>query len=153
MIETHANFEVVVDFAHTPDALTNVLEELSRFKKGRLITVFGHSGGNRDSGARPELGDILFKYSDEIVFTADNPRFEDVKTICQMMIQEHDEKPYTIIEKREEAVTFALELARENDIVLFAGKGGEPYQIIGNENIPYNEVAYIKTQLKKLKSK
>ena len=151
VIEAETDFEVVVDFAHTPDALENVLLELNRFKKGRIITLFGHSGGNRDSGARPELGDILFKYSDEIVFTADNPRFEDVTSICQMMIQDHDEKPYTIIEKREEAVKFALELARENDIVLFAGKGGEPYQIIGDEKIPYNEAEYIKQQLETMR--
>ncbi|MBG9989081.1 UDP-N-acetylmuramoyl-L-alanyl-D-glutamate--2,6-diaminopimelate ligase [Aerococcaceae bacterium DSM 111176] len=151
VIDSETDFEVVVDFAHTPDALENVLVELNRFKKGRIITLFGHSGGNRDSGARPELGDILFKYSDEIVFTADNPRFEDVTAICEMMIQDHDEKPYTIIEKREEAVNFALELARENDIVLFAGKGGEPYQIIGDEKLPYNEAEYIKQQLEEMK--
>ncbi len=153
MIHSEADFEVVIDFAHTVDALANVMAELNRFKEGRLITVFGHSGGNRDSGARPELGDVLFKYSDEIVFTADNPRHEEVASICQMMIGDHDEKPYSIIDNRQQAVKYALELAQTNDIVLFAGKGGEPYQIIGDDKIPYDEAAYVKEQLRRLLDK
>ena len=140
-----------MDFAHTPDAIENVLKELAAKKQGRLITLIGHSGGNRDSGARPEIGDIVFKYSDYIVFTADNPRHEPVQKICQEIIGQHNEVDYTIIEKREEAIAFALNHANEHDTVVFTGKGGELYQVIGDDYVPYNEVEVIKATLRKNK--
>lgn len=144
VIDEGQDFEVVVDFAHTPDALERVLQELIKHKKDdqRIISLMGHSGGNRDSGMRQPLGDILFKYSDEIVFTADNPRFEPVEKIVSEMIGKHqnEHKPYSIIKDRAVAVEHAVSIARTNDIILFAGKGGEPYQVIGNEKIPYDEV-------------
>lgn len=144
IINEGQDFEVVVDFAHTPDALERVLQELIKHKgeDQRIIALMGHSGGNRDNGMREPLGDILFHYADEIVFTADNPRFEPVEKIVNEMIGTHqnDNKPYSIIKDRAVAVEHAIGIARTNDIVLFAGKGGEPYQVIGNEKIPYNEV-------------
>lgn len=144
VVDEGQNFEVIVDFAHSPDALERVMQELVQNKdeSQSLIALMGHSGGNRDSGMRQPLGDILFKYADEIVFTADNPRFEPVEKIVNEMIGIHhnDNKPYSIIKDRAVAVQHAIDIARENDIVLFAGKGGEPYQVIGNDNIPYDEV-------------
>lgn len=147
-------FEIIVDFAHTTDALERVLQELSNNKEPgqRLITLFGHSGGNRDSGARPDLGALLFKYSDEIIFTADNPRFESVAKIAQDMIGSHQEKPYKIIENRMEAVNHLISYAQAGDILLFAGKGGESYQVIGKDNIPYDEVQTIITALKEIEN-
>lgn len=143
-------FDVVVDFAHTPDAVKNVLVSLKEHTKGRLITVIGHSGGNRDSGARPEIGDYVFGYSDEIVLTADNPRHESIYKICREIVGIHTDRSYIIIEDRNDAVEYALSLAKAGDTVLFAGKGGEKYQIIGDEQLPYDEVAVIRTVLTKL---
>lgn len=150
-VDKGQDFEVVVDFAHTPDALERVLSELSENKKSnqKLVTLMGHSGGNRDSGARPILGDLLFKYSDEIVFTADNPRFEPVSKIVGEMIGDHDEKKYTVIENRIEAVNFMIEQADKQDILLFAGKGGESYQVIGNENLAYDELETVISALER----
>ncbi|UUX34003.1 UDP-N-acetylmuramoyl-L-alanyl-D-glutamate--2,6-diaminopimelate ligase [Fundicoccus culcitae] len=147
------NFTAIVDFAHTPDAIEHVLKELTRKKKQRLIVLFGHSGGNRDSQARPEIGDILFEYADYIVFTADNPRFEPVAKICRELIQNHTEKPYTIIEDRKEAIQHAVQEAKVDDIILFAGKGGESYQVIGNENVPYNEAETVTATIDDLLNK
>lgn len=147
LVDEGQSYKVVVDFAHTPDAIENVLKELSSKKQGRLITLIGHSGGNRDSGARPEIGDIVFKYSDYIVFTADNPRHEPVQKICIELIGQHNEVPYTIIEQREAAVEYALNFAEEHDTVVFTGKGGELYQVIGDDYVPYNEVEIIKAVL------
>lgn len=144
VVDEGQDFEVIVDFAHSPDALERVMQELIEHKSDdqKLIALMGHSGGNRDSGMREPLGDILFKYADEIVFTADNPRFEPVEKIVNEMIGLHhnDNKPYSIIKDRAVAVQQAIDIAQKNDIVLFAGKGGEPYQVIGNDNIPYDEV-------------
>lgn len=148
VINSGQDFQVVVDFAHTPDAIKNVLEQLGSNKKKRLITLIGHSGGNRDSGARPEIGDIVFKYSDFIVFTADNPRHESIQKICHELIGNHSEVPYIVIEDRIEAVRYALSIAETNDLVVFTGKGGEPYQVIGDDYIPYNEAEIIQTVLK-----
>lgn len=144
MIDEGQDYQVIVDFAHTPDALENVLIDLEKHKRGRLITLMGHSGGNRDSGMRPDLGDILFKYSDWVVLTADNPRHENVTKICQEMRQNHEEKPYTIIEDRQEAIAFILDHAQSNDTILFAGKGGEPYQVIGDDYVPFDEIEIVR---------
>lgn len=148
-IDEGQDYTAIVDFAHTSDALERVLQELSNRKNNKLIVLTGHSGGNRDSGARPELGDLLFKYADEIVFTADNPRFEAVDKIVNELVQAHDEKPYVVIEKREEAIEYAIKHASTDDIILFAGKGGEAYQIIEDNYLPYDEVAVVRKTLKK----
>lgn len=152
-INLSQEFQVVVDFAHTPDALRNVLDQLNRQKKGKLLALFGHSGGNRDSGARPELGDILFQSADSIVFTADNPRHEPVDQICQAMIGDHSEKPYIVIEDRYLAIKEILSMAKADDIVVFLGKGNEAYQVIGDEYQPYNEVETIKQAYSELESR
>lgn len=150
-IQAGQPFEVIVDFAHTTDALERVLQDIQSFNDGtrRVVTLMGHSGGNRDSEARPELGDILFKYSDKIIFTADNPRFEPVMKICQEMIGQHDEVEYVVIEDRLEAVDYAIRTAEEHDIILFAGKGGEPYQVIGDENVPYYEADEVRKAIER----
>lgn len=147
-IDEGQTFTAIVDFAHTPDALERVLAELASHKKKRLIVLVGHSGGNRDSGARPEIGDLLFNYADEIVFTADNPRFEPIPKIVAELVGTHQEKPYTIIEDRESAIRYSVEQAEAEDVVLFAGKGGEAYQVIGDEYVPYNEVETVQQAIR-----
>lgn len=148
-IQVGQPFEAIVDFAHTTDAIQNVLEELKTRKTNHLIVLFGHSGGNRDSGARPEFGDILFNYADKIVFTADNPRNEPVEKIWQEMIRHHDEKPFWTIEDRAKAIEHAISIAESNDIILFAGKGGEGVQIIGDIEYPYDEAKIVEETLRK----
>ena len=136
-------FQVVVDFAHTPDAIERVLQELKAQSPKRLVTIIGHSGGNRDSGARPEIGDKVFEHSDWIIFTADNPRHEPVAKICAELIGNHDEVPYEVIEDRKAAIDYVISQAQAGDLLVFAGKGSEPYQIIGDDKLPYDEVTEI----------
>ena len=136
-------FQVVVDFAHTPDAIERVLQELKAQEPKRLVTIIGHSGGNRDSGARPEIGDKVFEYSDWIIFTADNPRHKPVAKICAELIGSHNEVPYKVIEDRKEAIDYVISQAQAGDLLVFAGKGSEPYQIIGDDKLPYDEVTEI----------
>ena len=142
LIQQGQPFQVIIDFAHTPDGLQNVLETLEKVKVNRVITIMGHSGGNRDSSMRPELGEIAFDKSDYVILTADNPRNEPLEKIyAEILAGRKDEQTaYECIDNRESAVKRALEIAQEGDILLFAGKGVEPYQVIGDEYIPYNEV-------------
>lgn len=144
-IQEGQDFEVIVDFAHTTDALERVLSDISESmgENQRLVVLMGHSGGNRDSEARPELGDILFKYADHIVFTADNPRYESVDKIVKEMIGTNQNKPYEIIEDRIEAINHTIQKAQVEDLIVFVGKGGEPYQVIEDQYIPYDEVQVV----------
>ena len=147
MIRQGQPFEIIVDFAHTPDAVARVLAAARQTTDKRVVTIIGHSGGNRDSGARPEIGDYVFQYSDYIIFTADNPRHESVAKICAELIGNHQEVPYEIIEDRVLAVERAVAVAQVGDVLVFAGKGGEPYQIIGDEKVAYNEAEIIRQAL------
>ena len=143
------DFQVIVDFAHTPDGLENVLDSLAQIPHGKIITVVGHSGGNRDSSMRPELGRIALTKSDHVVFTADNPRTEPLVNIYEGLLSAVDKNSvsYECIDKREKAIEKALQLAGAGDIVLLAGKGVEPYQIIGEVEYPYNEIEIVESLL------
>ncbi len=124
-------FSVFVDYAHTPDALENVLKTVRGFAKGRIITVFG-CGGDRDRAKRPIMGEIAGRYSDRLVVTSDNPRTEDPFKILEA-IEEGVKKSgcaYVTIEQRREAIRHALENARKDDVIVVAGKGHENYQEI-----------------------
>ena len=148
-IDKGQDFQVIVDFAHTPDGLENVLDSLAQIPHGKIITVVGHSGGNRDSSMRPELGRIALTKSDHVVFTADNPRTEPLENIYQGLLSAVNKETvsYECIDKREEAIEKALQLANKNDIVLLAGKGVEAYQIIGEVEYPYNEIEVVESLL------
>lgn len=127
----------IVDYAHTPDALQNVLETIVNLRQNneagvlpQIITVVG-CGGNRDAGKRPEMAQIACKFSDRVILTSDNPRFEDPMTILEQMqagVPPIDYKKTRTIEDRREAIRTAVSLARPHDIVLVAGKGHETYQ-------------------------
>ena len=151
-VDKGQNFQVIVDFAHTPDGLKNVLDSLAQIPHGKIITVVGHSGGNRDSSMRPELGKIALTKSDHVVFTADNPRTEPLENIYKGLLSAIDKESvsYECIDKREEAIEKALQLAKKNDVVLLAGKGVEVYQIIGEVEYPYNEIAVVESLLEDL---
>ena len=148
-VDKGQDFQVIVDFAHTPDGLENVLDSLAQIPHGKIITVVGHSGGNRDSSMRPELGRIALTKSDHVVFTADNPRTEPLVNIYEGLLSAVDKNSvsYECIDKREDAIEKALQLASVGDIVLLAGKGVEPYQIIGEVEYPYNEIEIVESLL------
>ncbi|MBN9230042.1 MAG: UDP-N-acetylmuramoyl-L-alanyl-D-glutamate--2,6-diaminopimelate ligase [Legionella sp.] len=130
---------VLVDYAHTPDALENALQTLKQLPHQHLWVIFG-CGGNRDRSKRPLMGKIASNYADFVVITSDNPRHEEpesiIADIAQGISTDHQVK---IIIKREEAIAFALKQAQPDDIILIAGKGHEDYQQIGDVKYPFSD--------------
>jgi UDP-N-acetylmuramoyl-L-alanyl-D-glutamate--2,6-diaminopimelate ligase len=122
---------VVIDYAHTPDALSKALQTARHHTRGRLLGVFG-CGGDRDAGKRPLMGAIAEQYADVVVLTDDNPRMEDASAII-MDIQQGLDKPEAVIVERDraKAIARAIKSSNEQDLILIAGKGHEDYQIIG----------------------
>ncbi|MBF91581.1 MAG: UDP-N-acetylmuramoyl-L-alanyl-D-glutamate--2,6-diaminopimelate ligase [Rickettsiales bacterium] len=138
----HKNdLRVYIDYAHTPNALKIVLKSLKKITKGKLILVFG-CGGDRDRGKRSIMTKIAVKFSDQVILTNDNPRFEDPKSIIGDMIAEINDdnlKKITKIESRDHAIKNSINIIKPNDILLIAGKGHENYQIIGKKKIPFSD--------------
>ena len=129
-------FTAIVDYAHTPDALTNVIDTINDIRNGagQLITVVG-CGGNRDKGKRPMMAQEAIKGSDKVIFTSDNPRHEDPQAILDDMTAEltqNEMRNVLVIADRRQAIRTACQLAQAGDVVLVAGKGHENYQIIGD---------------------
>lgn len=140
-VPTGEKFSVIIDYAHTPDGLENVLSALNRLKKGRVITVFG-CGGDRDKTKRPMMGEVAARLSDYCVITSDNPRTEEPAQIIRDILPAFShipEQSYQVVENRREAIGAALTLAQKNDIVLLAGKGHECYQILNDGVIHFDE--------------
>jgi UDP-N-acetylmuramoyl-L-alanyl-D-glutamate--2,6-diaminopimelate ligase len=131
---------VFVDYAHTPDALTKVLEMLNRLKEGRLILVFG-CGGDRDRAKRPVMGNIASEMADVTIITSDNPRSEDPKSIIREIVQgfQGNNNSFKVIENRRDAICESVKLARRNDVLLVAGKGHEDYQIVGDKVFQFSD--------------
>lgn len=129
--------KIYVDFAHTDDALKNVLKSLSEFKKGRVITVFG-GGGDRDRSKRPKMGKVADEFSDECIVTSDNPRSEDPMEICKEIAAGFTRKPLIELD-RYVAIKQAIDMAKEDDIVLIAGKGHEKFQIFAHRTIEFDD--------------
>ena len=129
-IEHNKDFRVFIDYAHTPDALKNILKTLSEFRKTKLILVFG-CGGDRDKGKRGQMAKIADQYADITIVTDDNPRTEDASLIRAEITK--DIKQYYDIAEREIAIAKAINIAESDDIIVIAGKGHENYQIIGTE--------------------
>ncbi|NPV29694.1 MAG: UDP-N-acetylmuramoyl-L-alanyl-D-glutamate--2,6-diaminopimelate ligase [Firmicutes bacterium] len=141
VVEQGQDFTVVVDYAHTPDGLENVLRTARALTQGRIITVFG-CGGDRDPGKRPLMGRISGELSDFTIITSDNPRSEDpVQILAQIEagIKQIPNARYLVIEDRYEAIRAALHHARAGDFVIIAGKGHEDYQIIGEKVVPFSD--------------
>lgn len=130
---------VIVDYAHTPDALKNALSSIRQSHSGHLICVFG-CGGNRDKGKRPQMGSIAESYADRLVLTNDNPRSEDPQAILSDILAGIKNKKMVEVElDREKAMTTAIRNAGVQDIVLIAGKGHETYQEIAGERYPFDD--------------
>ena len=122
-------YTVLVDYAHTPDGLENVLSSVRGFCKGRLIAVFG-CGGDRDPIKRPIMGAIGVKLADHTIITSDNPRTEDPMAIIRDITANLEEGSWEIIEDRRKAIRYAMDIAKKDDIIVLAGKGHETYQEI-----------------------
>lgn len=138
-IPTQRGFQVFVDYAHTEDALQNVLTTLRELAPRRLLVVFG-CGGNRDKNKRPRMGAVVARLADYAVLTSDNPRKENPSAIiAQIRAGMPDPNQYEIVEDRHEAIVRALSLADQGDIVLIAGKGHENYQEFANTVLPFDD--------------
>ena len=134
------DFTVLIDYAHTPDGLENVLRSVRDFCRGRVVAVFG-CGGDRDPIKRPIMGRIGVENSDLAVITSDNPRTEDPNKIIEDILVgvAGSKTPYVVIENRRKAIAWALDHGKKDDIIVLAGKGHETYQEIGRERIHLDE--------------
>ena len=144
----------IVDYAHTPDALENVLKTIKDIRTGSemVITVVG-CGGDRDRGKRPLMGKIACQFSDQVIFTSDNPRTEDPNFIIEEMqkgVEPIDYKKTVAIPSRKEAIKMAVSIAHAGDILLIAGKGHENYQIVGDQTLPFDDMQVLNETLKVL---
>lgn len=133
-------FSVLLDYAHTPDALENILKTVREFAKGRIVTLFG-CGGDRDKAKRPIMGEIAGRYSDALIVTSDNPRTEEPMDIINSIMDGVKKSgcDYVVIENRRKAIAFALENAQPEDIIILAGKGHENYQEINGIKHHFDE--------------
>jgi len=150
-----SNITAIVDYAHTPDALENVLDTIGeiRTKNEQLITVVG-CGGDRDKEKRPLMGALAAAKSDIAIFTNDNPRSEDPELILEAMeagvSAEHTRK-VLVIADRKQAIKTAVQMAKSNDMILVAGKGHETYQEINGERHPFDDFKLLSEFLNPLK--
>lgn len=140
VVPTGRDFTVIIDYAHSPDALEKIIGTFRELEAGRVVTLFG-CGGDRDATKRPEMGEIAGRLSDFVIVTSDNPRTEEPgKIIDDILSGMKDTKtPYIVIENRREAIGWALQNAQPGDIIILAGKGHETYQIIGREKNHFDE--------------
>ena len=141
IVQTDKPYTVIIDYAHTPDALLNVLKTINKIKQGRSICLFG-CGGDRDCEKRPLMGEIAADNADVVIITSDNPRSEEPQKIIDDIIKgipKDAEAEIHSITNRREAIEFALTQASENDIILLAGKGHETYQITGDNTVHFDE--------------
>ncbi|MYB95053.1 UDP-N-acetylmuramoyl-L-alanyl-D-glutamate--2,6-diaminopimelate ligase [Candidatus Poribacteria bacterium] len=139
LIDQGQDFAVIVDYAHTPDGLENVLTAAKRITEQKLICVFG-CGGDRDNGKRPKMGNISAQIADYSVITSDNPRTENPDAIIAQIVSNlpHDTK-YVCISERRDAIHHAIATAKSGDVVVIAGKGHEDYQEIHGKRFPFDD--------------
>ena len=151
VLDTHTPYKVILDYSHSPDALENILKAVRQFARGRVISLFG-CGGDRDHLKRPIMGEISGRLADFSILTSDNPRTEDPMDILDAI--EEGIKPtggkYTVIENRREAIRCALQMGREGDIIVLAGKGHETYQEIMGIKRPFDEKVVVKELLEEI---
>ncbi len=140
LIENKKELTIMIDYAHSPESLENILSAVKSYTRGRVISLFG-CGGDRDSGKRPLMGEISGKIADFTIITSDNPRTEDPEKIVNQ-IEEGIKKTkgkYICIVDRINAIKYAINMANKNDIIVLAGKGHEPYQEINGVKYPFDE--------------
>ena len=154
VLETNTPYKVILDYSHSPDALENILTTVREFARGRVIVLFG-CGGDRDHLKRPIMGEIGGRLADFSILTSDNPRTEDPFDILRSV--EEGIRPtggqYTVIENRREAIRYALQMGREGDVVVLAGKGHETYQEIMGVKRPFDEKVVVRELLEEMKDR
>ncbi|MDE5853533.1 MAG: UDP-N-acetylmuramoyl-L-alanyl-D-glutamate--2,6-diaminopimelate ligase [Ruminococcus sp.] len=152
VIPTGRDFTVICDYAHTPDAIENILKSVKEYTENRLICLFG-CGGNRDASKRPKMAEAAAKYSDRLIVTSDNPRNEEPEDIIRDILVglENTDIPYDVVVDRKKAIFHGLQIAEKGDIIVLAGKGHEDYQILaGMKHIHFDEREIVAEGLKLL---
>lgn len=154
VVNIPTNYTVMIDYAHTPDGLENIIKTVRGFCKGRVVTVFG-CGGDRDATKRPKMGKIAGDLSDFCVVTSDNPRSENPSAIIKDILEgmKDVKAEYVTVENRRDAIKYAMEHAKENDVVILAGKGHETYQILNTGTIDFDEHKIVKEILAEINAK
>ncbi|MCK1984014.1 MULTISPECIES: UDP-N-acetylmuramoyl-L-alanyl-D-glutamate--2,6-diaminopimelate ligase [Peribacillus] len=138
LITANQDFPVIVDYAHTPDSLENVLKTVGEFARKKIFVIVG-CGGDRDKTKRPIMAEIACSLATDPIFTSDNPRSEDAAQILRDMEAGVAGKEYTVIEDRRQAIAYAVSKAAEGDVILIAGKGHETYQLVGDEVLHFDD--------------
>ena len=148
VVPTDTDYTVLIDYAHTPDGLKNILTTVCGFAENRVLAVFG-CGGDRDRTKRARMGRIAAALADFVVVTDDNPRTESPYAILHDILEgmRDSTTPFAVLENRREAIAFALEHAHPGDVVVLAGKGHETYQIIGTQTLTLDEREVVHTYL------
>ena len=151
LVNNKKELTIMIDYAHSPESLQNILQAAKSYTRGRVISVFG-CGGDRDSGKRPIMGEISGKIADYTIITSDNPRTEEPQKIVEQ-IEEGIKKTkgkYEVIVDRTEAIEKAIKMANKKDIIILAGKGHEPYQEISGVKHPFDERIIVNEIIEKL---
>lgn len=150
VIKTDTSYTMIIDYAHTPDALENIISSVRSFCKGKIITVFG-CGGDRDKAKRPQMGRVAAELSDIVIVTSDNPRTEEPEEIIKDILNGIKKKKniYSEINRRN-AIKKAMQIAGENDIIILAGKGHETYQIFNDKKTEFDERKIISEILREI---
>ena len=140
VVDCKGDYTLIIDYAHTPDGLLNILNSVREFAKGRVVAVFG-CGGDRDKTKRPKMGKIAGRVADFCIITSDNPRSEDPGAIIRDILDGMGDAmaDYVVIENRRDAIEYAIKHAKKDDVIVLAGKGHEDYQILKDKTIHFDE--------------
>ena len=150
MVDNKLEIPIMIDYAHSPESLQNILKAVKSYTRGRVISVFG-CGGDRDARKRPIMGEISGKIADYTIITSDNPRTEKPETIVAEIEEEikKTKGKYEVIVDRKEAIKKAIKMANKTDIIVLAGKGHEPYQEINGKKYDFDERKIVKEIIEK----
>lgn len=153
VVPTDGDYTIIIDYAHTPDALENVLKSMKKVAPGRVVALFG-CGGDRDKTKRPIMGRIAAENADYVIVTSDNPRTEEPEAIIADIVEgvRGGRTPYKVIQNRPEAIAWAIEKHRPDDLIILAGKGHEDYQIVGKTKYHMDEREIVAEILDKRKN-
>ena len=153
MVDNKLEIPIMIDYAHSPESLENILQAAKSYTRGRVISVFG-CGGDRDTSKRPMMGEISGRIADYTIITSDNPRTEKPESIIEQIEQgiEKTKGKYEVIVDRTEAIKKAIKMANKRDIIILAGKGHEPYQEINGTKYPFDERIIVKQIIEEIET-
>jgi UDP-N-acetylmuramoyl-L-alanyl-D-glutamate--2,6-diaminopimelate ligase len=141
-IINYKNNKIIVDYAHTPDAVFSIISTVKEFSNGKIYSIIG-CGGNRDKTKRNKMTFYATSLSDKVIITSDNPRFEDPNDIVKDMLKDIIKTNYEVLIDRKDAIKRGIALLNKNDILLVLGKGHEDYQIINDKRLYHSDKEYI----------